>query len=286
MTNVVSIQYDQMKAIGARFRKESERVAVLYTLLVQKQGTLRSGSWIGRGSDSFNTEMVDDVLPALRRLIDALNLAGDVSDRIVEIIVEAEQEAAGPFDSVGDDEKSAEDSGSGGGSGGGSSGGSGGGSGSGSDASETTVAEADLEEEGAAERVASGGGIGSGSGFGSPMSGEGAGTGFGAGRSYGGFGGYGTTGPAMGSFGFPGSESEGGATPTMRYSSLHQILGAGAGQTDGATPRAFSPVDSAGQPSGAEMAAASGMSAAVLALTPLAALLGKKLREKDGFIGD
>ena len=167
MTNVVSIQYDQMKAIGARFRKESERVAVLYTLLVQKQGTLRSGSWIGRGSDSFNTEMVDDVLPALRRLIDALNLAGDVSDRIVEIIVEAEQEAAGPFDSVGDDEKSAEDSGSGGGSGGGSSGGSGGGSGSGSDASETTVAEADLEEEGAAERVASGGGIGSGSGFGS-----------------------------------------------------------------------------------------------------------------------
>lgn len=79
---------------------------------------------------------------------------------------------------------------------------------------------------------------------------------------------------------FSSRAAEGGTPPTMRYSSLHQFLGANAGQTEGGIPRVFAPIGGAGQPTGTGAATASGMSAAVLALTPLAALLGKKLREK------
>ena len=58
---------------------------------------LHGGGWIGRGSEAFFREMEGEVMPAVRRLIEALAQANQVTNQISKLFHQADQEASSPF---------------------------------------------------------------------------------------------------------------------------------------------------------------------------------------------
>ncbi|PKO20908.1 MAG: hypothetical protein CVU38_17625, partial [Chloroflexi bacterium HGW-Chloroflexi-1] len=55
------------------------------------------GNWIGHGSEAFFSEMNDKVLPATNRLCKALQDANKITKQIAQLLQQAEQDAAAPF---------------------------------------------------------------------------------------------------------------------------------------------------------------------------------------------
>jgi WXG100 family type VII secretion target len=60
----------------------------------QKFGVLQGGDWIGQGANAFFQEMQSDVLPALQRLLRALEASERVTKQISGLLRDAEQDAA------------------------------------------------------------------------------------------------------------------------------------------------------------------------------------------------
>ena len=61
------------------------------------KGTLQSGDWVGRGATAFYNEMDSQVLPALQRLVSALQQAQQVTVQISVIMQQVENEVAALF---------------------------------------------------------------------------------------------------------------------------------------------------------------------------------------------
>ena len=64
-----------MAQIAARLAREAEAVRSARTRLAFCQETLRGGDWIGPGAQAFQAEMDGSVMPALRRLAEAVEAA-------------------------------------------------------------------------------------------------------------------------------------------------------------------------------------------------------------------
>ena len=93
----IRADYDELAAIAHEFQQESQGVDALIARLQRCVDELEYGGWIGRGASAFYAEMHNDVFPALHRLADALQDAGDAVNRISQIIREAEEAAAALF---------------------------------------------------------------------------------------------------------------------------------------------------------------------------------------------
>jgi len=147
------------------FGSESARVKSTIDRLNRVIQVLEGGDWIGEGATAFLREMRSEVMPALVRLMKALESGASAAEQINRIIEEIEQSCAGFFTAI----LAAFEEGAAGGGGGlgalaGEAAGSGGGGGS----------------EASSEPTASGGGGGSGGGG----SGGGGGGGSGGGGSW------------------------------------------------------------------------------------------------------
>ncbi|MCB9126857.1 MAG: WXG100 family type VII secretion target [Ardenticatenales bacterium] len=131
---IIQANYNKLEEIAKRFEANSEAVAEMQKQVQRVFNNLHDGGWIGRGSDAFFEEMTHDVLPATARLASALQEASQVTRKISEILQQADQEAAAPFQGGGAANGGDPFSGGGAGSGGDPvSGGTGGGAGSGGD---------------------------------------------------------------------------------------------------------------------------------------------------------
>ncbi len=95
MTDVISIQYDQMRQIGGQFNQQEQLVRQMTSALHQQMQVLRGGAWIADAATSFYDNMDDEVFTAFARLQQALNRAGDVCEEIVKLLEAAEDEAGG-----------------------------------------------------------------------------------------------------------------------------------------------------------------------------------------------
>ena len=71
----VRINYDLMAQIATAFAREAEAVRSTRTQLAFCQDALRGGDWVGPGAHAFLAEMDGNVMPALRRLAEALEAA-------------------------------------------------------------------------------------------------------------------------------------------------------------------------------------------------------------------
>jgi len=58
---------------------------------------LEDGGWIGRGADSFFSEMQSVVFPAIQRLESSLNDASSTTKQIAQNMQQAEQDAQSLF---------------------------------------------------------------------------------------------------------------------------------------------------------------------------------------------
>jgi WXG100 family type VII secretion target len=122
--DIIQADYEALETIANRFQQGGEHISQMQQSLLRAVDQLRDGGWIGEGADSFFTEMDDAVVPAVQRLIQALEQAGQTTQQICQQMENAEDEASASFKN----ETESQAQTSGGGSGGGSSGsGSGGG---------------------------------------------------------------------------------------------------------------------------------------------------------------
>lgn len=95
--DIIQAEYDQLHMISARFTQQAEHIHQQRAQLRTRLRDLQDGGWIGRGSQAFFGEMHGLVLPAVSRLHDALSEASRVTLKIIDIMQEAEKEAASKF---------------------------------------------------------------------------------------------------------------------------------------------------------------------------------------------
>jgi WXG100 family type VII secretion target len=97
MANKVQAKYDELDQISGRLSEGSNRVSEMQAKLRSQIDVLQGGGWIGRGSDAFYNEMEDTVLPAVKKLEDALENASKVLRQAADRLKSAEQEASARF---------------------------------------------------------------------------------------------------------------------------------------------------------------------------------------------
>ena len=90
----VRIDYESMKQIAQAFARESEAAGHTLQSLQRAMDVLQGGDWVGRGAKAFYREMEKDVLPAMRRLTQALGNAQKVTLQIVQLMQGAEDQAS------------------------------------------------------------------------------------------------------------------------------------------------------------------------------------------------
>ncbi len=97
---IIQAKYADLDAIAARFGQCVDDTNELQRRLQQRVQALTDGGWEGRGVAAFSSEMDSEVFPALQRLIQALDLARSVTLQIKELMQQAEEEAAAPFQAM------------------------------------------------------------------------------------------------------------------------------------------------------------------------------------------
>lgn len=93
---MLQINYDDVQKFVKHFRDEAEDTAQMLSDTRQRVQDLHS-EWTGEAADAFFAEMEGELLPALKRLSEALLFSHDRLGNIMKIIHNADQEAAGNF---------------------------------------------------------------------------------------------------------------------------------------------------------------------------------------------
>lgn len=96
MSDEIKADYDQLEQVATGFTNEAQAIEEMFQSVRGGMDNLQ-GAWVGRGSDAFFAEMQDEVIPALNRLRDALNDAGQVTKEISQTMEQADEEASSPF---------------------------------------------------------------------------------------------------------------------------------------------------------------------------------------------
>lgn len=100
MADKTQVDYDQLLTFIKAFEAESEEYQALTKETSSKVEELHGGGWVGRGSDAFFNEMHNEILPAMNRLTQALQQAGQITREIAEIFNNAEEESQSFFRSL------------------------------------------------------------------------------------------------------------------------------------------------------------------------------------------
>lgn len=97
MADRTEINGEQLAAIAKKFQSEADELNQLLGQTRNKVGTLHGGGWVGRGSDQFFNEMESLVLPAVQRLVAALNAASNQINAILKIYDDAQNQSQSFF---------------------------------------------------------------------------------------------------------------------------------------------------------------------------------------------
>lgn len=97
MSVPVVVDYENLTRVRKRFLDIGNDVAAASKRIASQAQVLRDTGWEGEGSDAFYTELSDEVMPALLRLVQALGEASTAIDRIAQIYREAEVESRSGF---------------------------------------------------------------------------------------------------------------------------------------------------------------------------------------------
>ncbi|MBE2192719.1 MAG: WXG100 family type VII secretion target, partial [Anaerolinea sp.] len=90
VVKVIRAQYDGLREVAKVFAHHADLSVALTFQVEGLVDQLQGGAWRGVGAESFYAEMVELVLPAMRKLEDALQFARDSTLKIIEIMQAAE----------------------------------------------------------------------------------------------------------------------------------------------------------------------------------------------------
>ncbi len=95
MTDKVKTDYEALSDAANRFSQESDRIKQVAGRLGHGAENLKRTSWTGKGAEAFFKEVEGSILPAYRRLADALKEASTILKALSKLFQDAEQEASG-----------------------------------------------------------------------------------------------------------------------------------------------------------------------------------------------
>lgn len=101
MADTTQVDYEQMQAIIKQLKAEEAEMTMHLRATRAKVEHLHGNQWVGQGADKFFTEMDQVILPAMERLVHALDVAGNVAQQIVTSFRQAEEETKGYFNNLG-----------------------------------------------------------------------------------------------------------------------------------------------------------------------------------------
>src|SRR6185503_5986359 len=90
--------YEALARIAAEFRHQAMSVRQMLLQLRLQKSILQNGHWVSVGADKFYAEMDSGLLPAVQRLVSALNAASVTTLRISRVMKSAEIDAARLFE--------------------------------------------------------------------------------------------------------------------------------------------------------------------------------------------
>src|SRR5262245_15121239 len=90
----VRVDYEELSRIALECRRQAALARRMLMQLRLQVGVLQAGHWVSAGADRFYAEMESNVLPAVQRLALALDTAGQVTLRMLQVMRAAEVEAA------------------------------------------------------------------------------------------------------------------------------------------------------------------------------------------------
>ena len=96
MSDQIRADYEKLEEIATRFKGQSSTTFEMMKQMLDVAGAVYH-EWVGKGSDAFYHEMEEVVVPGMKRLVAALDEAGNVTRKIAEVLKAAEGEAAAPF---------------------------------------------------------------------------------------------------------------------------------------------------------------------------------------------
>ena len=101
MAGTVQVNYDEMQAIIKLLQQEEEELKALLQQTKGKVESLHGNQWVGQGADKFFNEMEGTVLPAMGRMVNALDVAGNVAKQVINTIHSADEGTKGFFGNLG-----------------------------------------------------------------------------------------------------------------------------------------------------------------------------------------
>jgi WXG100 family type VII secretion target len=100
MIIIIRADYDQMPEISKRFEREAVNVKHSIDSLKRTIEVLKGGDWFGEGANAFYREMESEVMPAMQRLLQTLEMGSGVIQKIERLLHEAEQTIGGLFSAM------------------------------------------------------------------------------------------------------------------------------------------------------------------------------------------
>ena len=97
MADRTELNGEQLQVIAKRFQSEADELNNLLSQTRNKVDGLHGSGWIGRAADQFNNEMQSLLLPAVQRLVAALQAASNQVNAIVKIYDDAQSQSQGFF---------------------------------------------------------------------------------------------------------------------------------------------------------------------------------------------
>lgn len=98
-TPIVRGNYEQLSRVAQTFSRQAETCQQTLRSVQQVKNVLQNGDWVGQGAAAFYSEMDSALLPALTRLINALEVASTVTLTISQIVNQTEVDVARLFQS-------------------------------------------------------------------------------------------------------------------------------------------------------------------------------------------
>src|SRR5574341_1084667 len=93
----VRADYEALTQIAQGFGQAADQSRQTLQNLQSQMSVLQGKDWVGKGADKFYGEMNNAVLPAMKRLVSALERAKSVTQQISRIMKQAEDDSAALF---------------------------------------------------------------------------------------------------------------------------------------------------------------------------------------------
>lgn len=92
MAQHVEVNYDTLDGVKSTFDQQAQDIANMYSKISSQVQTLQGGKWKGRAATAFYNEMNQEILPAVKRLENAMNEASSTMAQISQMFHNAEDE--------------------------------------------------------------------------------------------------------------------------------------------------------------------------------------------------